>query len=225
MGLFSRARKFLLGNLYDLFDRFERPDRAARQCVRDLEQAIDAAATATARSIASERLLRRHSDQLRRKLEEREQRATDAAQAGDEALAKLALRQKFDTAESLAETETRLAEATAVNESLRAQLDVMRSEHRQAVDRAALQTARQITAAATCEVAASVVSGGGGPQIHSELERTFERVDRSILEIEARTELYCDESRETERRFAAARRDRYVAEEWNRLTSQPTPTA
>jgi len=223
VGLFSRARKLFLGNIYDLFDRFERPDQAARQSVRDLERAIDAAASATARSIASERLLQRHSEQLRRKLDEREQRAADAARAGDEALAKIALRQKFDTAQSLAETECRLAEAVAVNETLRAQLDVMRSQHRQAIDRAALQTARRVTATATCEVAATTASGGGAPQIYSDLDRTFERVDRSILETEARAELYRDESRETEQRFAEVKRDRYVAEEWERLKTEPVP--
>lgn len=221
MRLFSRARKLLLGNLHDLFDRFERPEQAARQSVRDLERAIDAAASATARSIASERLLRRHSEQLRTELDERERRAADAATAGDEALAKIALRQKFDTATSLEETERRLAEAVAVNETLRAQLDVMRSHHRQAIDRATLQAARQVTAVATCEVAAVGVSSGNAPQIYSDLDRTFERVDRSILEVEARTELYRDESQETEQRFAEVRRDRYVAEEWARLKALP----
>lgn len=221
MGLFSRTRKFVLGNIYDLFDRFERPDQAARQSVRDLERAIDSAASATAKSIASERLLRRHSEQLRAKLEERERRAADAAQAGDESLAKLALRQKFDASQALEETERRLAEAVAVNETLRAQLDAMRSHHRQAVDRATLQTARQTAAAATCEVALSTSHGGtDSVQILAELDRNFDRVDRAIFETEARSELYRSDDREEERKFADARRDRFVAEEWARLTSK-----
>lgn len=225
MGLFSRTRKFVLGNIYDLFDRFERPDQAARQSVRDLERAIDAAASATAKSIASERLLRRHGEQLRGKLEERERRAADAAQAGDETLAKLALRQKFEASQALEETERRLAEAVAVNETLRGQLDAMRSHHRQAVDRATLQAARHSAAAATCEVAISTSYGGTDPaQILAELDRNFDRVDRAIFETEARGELFRSDDRETERKFADVRRDRFVAEEWTRLTSKVAGT-
>ena len=57
MSIFSRTRKLVAATLHDCFDRLEDPQQLARQSLCELETDLGTATSATARSIAAERLI------------------------------------------------------------------------------------------------------------------------------------------------------------------------
>lgn len=57
MTLFRRVNDILTANLNDLIDRFEDPEKMLRQAMREMDDAIAAATSAAARSIAGQKLL------------------------------------------------------------------------------------------------------------------------------------------------------------------------
>jgi phage shock protein A len=57
MGIFRRFTDILSANLNDLIDRFEDPEKALRQAIREMEQAVTDALNSAAKVIANERLL------------------------------------------------------------------------------------------------------------------------------------------------------------------------
>lgn len=217
MSIFTRTRRLISANLHDWFDGLERPEKVAKQTLRELEESIAAATTATARSIAAERLLERRRDQLLAKTPSWEDRAADAARTSDDETLRGVLSRQFEARQALDEVQRQLAEASAVNATLRSQLDLMRSRHRRTQDRITMQTARRVAATAIGQVAESTSAASSSTATLFELEQACERTERSILETEARTELCRNDDHDADLRAADVRREQFVEEELRRL--------
>lgn len=215
MTIFLRTHRLLSARLHDWFDRLEDPQQMARETLRELEAELDAATSATARSIAAERLIARRRDQLGRQLEDARRRAAEVFHSGNEAGARRALAHEFELKQSLVPIEQQLTEATDMNRALRAKLETMNRRLVEAQDRLSLQAARQATATAACQFARSDRSSTSGSAIVA-LDRALEKVERSTIEAEVQAELLGD-VRSSEQPADASEQDAYVERELERL--------
>ncbi len=212
MKILARTRSLVSATLHDWFDRLERPEQLARHTLRERAEAIDAATTAVARSIAVERWLIRRRDERRTLIERWDLRVAEALKRGAEASARYALAQKFELNQRLEKLDCAIAEAATANDGLRAQLDSIRDQYQRAASQLDVQSARATLAAATSQVA-------GATRREFDPGSALDRIERSTLEAEAQAELNQDLSAGLDRQFARAEREKYVQAELGRLRS------
>lgn len=205
MTIFTRARRLVASTMHDWFDRLERPEPLARQTVRELDAAVRSAAVAAARALAAERWLVRKRDHCRRQIEQLNELARDAAQTGDEPTALRTLERVFDQTETLARFDAEIAEADAVNRTLRSQLDRLRDRARGVRTRIELHAARHAIAAAAAE----------SPPATPDIDDVLTHLERLGLEAECQAEL--DRSTDDEIILRESRRATFVRDQWSRL--------
>jgi phage shock protein A len=218
MNLFIRTRKLVTANVNDWMDRLERPEQLARQSLRDLEQVIEAATSATARSIVAERLLQRQRDRCAEETAGWKRRAADALQAGDEPLARQSLAQAYRANQLVQRTAGRLTQAAEVNRKLREQLDRLRERYRLARDQLTVDTAR-LNAATAMRQFQTTLGSTASPSL-GDVDRELGRVERAALEAEATVELNGDPSDELAGDLRRRGEERFIREELEKLRRQ-----
>lgn len=143
MSIFHRVTDILSANLNDLVDRFEDPEKMLRQAVREMDESIADAMDGAARAIATEKLLEKELEKRVGEATECRERAQRAVQIGDDASARVALRQERD-AKMLAEDLRKDVEsARAASLALRRQIDGLRAKLMEAKRKLASLSARQ----------------------------------------------------------------------------------
>ena len=187
MGIFRRAGDIVAANLNDLIDRFEEPEKMLRQAVREMDDAIERASTAAARSLAAEKLLAREFTQHERHAAEWQSRAAAAGAAGDDELARRALlrRREHDClAGALGE---QLAAAREANARLRRQIDAMHAKRAEARRKLATLSVRHAVARArrSLQTAGAAVDSSA----FSRFERLREQVELAEAEADSLVEL------------------------------------
>jgi phage shock protein A len=118
MGILGRLSRLIKSNLNDAIDSMQDPAKELDQMVRDMEDSARQAKTEVAQAMAEEKRLGQRVDQLAGEAKTWEEHATRAVQAGDDALAKEALKRKAEKDADRLETEKLLAEHKVYVEQL-----------------------------------------------------------------------------------------------------------
>jgi phage shock protein A len=188
VGIFRRCRDILSANLNDLIDRFEDPEKALRQAIRDMEQALTDALNAAAKVIANERLLARRLAEHREHSEQWLARARQAVQDGDESLARRALMRKTEHDRLAAALFDQQASLEQTSGKLRRQVEAMRVRVAEANRKLATVVARKQAADAQ-RVLIDAGPGVVATVAFSKFDRLCERVEASESEAVAWSEL------------------------------------
>jgi phage shock protein A len=192
MGLFRRVNDIISANLNDLVDRFEDPEKMLKQAIREMETAIDEATAAAAKAIAGEKLLTKQVAEHQQQVSCWQVRAEQAVQAGDDELARQALRRKSERGKLVRALSDQLAAARQTGETLRRQVEAMRAKHAEAKRKLATLTARSKAAYARRQL--HVVSAGCTLRTDPfhQFDRIREQVELAEAEADAMVALTCD---------------------------------
>ncbi|HUY91752.1 MAG TPA: PspA/IM30 family protein [Pirellulales bacterium] len=187
MGIFRRAGDIVAANLNDLIDRFEEPEKMLRQAVREMDEAIETASTAAARSLAAEKLLAREFAQHERRSAEWQDRAAAAVASGDDELARRALLRRREHDCLVDALREQLTAASECNARLRRQIDAMHAKRAEARRKLATLSARHAVARARrrLQTAGAAVESSA----FSRFERLREQVELAEAEADALVEL------------------------------------
>lgn len=116
MGILHRISTLLKSNLNSTLDKMSDPGKQIDQAVIEMEEQQKKARVEVQGMLAAEKRQRQHAEALLKSSREWEERATRAVQAGDDGLAKEALKRK-------AEVDLELKEAATALEEQRAHVD------------------------------------------------------------------------------------------------------
>ncbi|MEX2186375.1 MAG: PspA/IM30 family protein [Pirellulales bacterium] len=193
MGIFRRCTDILSANLNDLIDRFEDPEKALRQAIREMEQAVSAAMNSAAKTIAGERLAARQLAEHRQQAEQWLARARQAVGDGDESLARRSLVRKSEHDRLIAALADQQAALEQAGRKLRRQIDGMRARVAEANRKLTTLSARKQAADAQ-RVLFGAGASGSVSMAFSKFDRLCHRVDTAEAEAEAWTDLTGSES-------------------------------
>jgi len=190
MGIFRRVNDIVTANLNDLVDRFEEPETMLRQAIREMESSIADATGAAAKAIASERLMSKQFTEHERQATEWQERAEQAVRAGDDELARHALRRKRDHDQLARALSDQLTAARESGDRLRRQVDAMKAKHAEARRKLATLTARcKVAHARKSLLAAGSHHSTVGFDAFARFERMRDKVDQTEAEADALAEL------------------------------------
>jgi phage shock protein A len=110
MSILARLSTLVKSNVNDLIDKMQDPAKEIDQLVRDMEDSVRQARVEVAGCMAEEKRLAKQSEDLASAAKSWEEHATRAVQAGDDALAREALRRKAERDADRIETDKAAAE-------------------------------------------------------------------------------------------------------------------
>jgi phage shock protein A len=122
MSILDRLSTLVKSNVNDLIDKMQDPGKEIDQLVLDMEDSIRQARAEVAASIAGEKRMAKQAEELAAEAKTWEEHAAKAVQAGDDALAKEALRRKAQKEADRLEVEKAAAEQRGEVEKLTAGL-------------------------------------------------------------------------------------------------------
>ncbi len=124
MGILGRLSTLVKSNLNEAIDSMQDPGKEIDQMVRDMEDSARQAKTEVAQGMAEGKRLRRRIGDLEAEIGEWQKRAETAVRAGDDGLAKEALKRKAEKEAERAEAEKSVQEqdvyAVQLGEALKA---------------------------------------------------------------------------------------------------------
>lgn len=118
MSILDRLSTLVKSNVNDLIDKMQDPGKEIDQLVVDMEDSIRQARAEVAASMAGEKRMAKQAEDLAAEAKTWEEHATRAVQAGDDALAKEALRRKAQKEADRLEVEKAAAEQKVEVEKL-----------------------------------------------------------------------------------------------------------
>jgi len=125
MGILGRLSALVKSNVNDLVDSMQDPAKEIDQLIRDMEDSVGQARSEVAHCLADEKRLAKRVDDLAEEAKSWEGHATRAVQAGDDALAREALRRKAEKEAERIEAEKALADQKAYSMQLIAGLKAL----------------------------------------------------------------------------------------------------
>jgi phage shock protein A len=188
MGVFARIAALIKSNLNDLIHRSEDPEKMLNQVVIDMNTQLGEAKQQVAASIADEKRLMKLSEQEKLNAAEWERRAMLAVRAGDDALAKEALRRKKEHDLLAASYEEQWQKQKAAVDQLKLALRALNSKIEEAKRKKNLLIARKKRAEAQQKIQ-ETMSGLRNASAFETFDRMAHKVDRMEAEAEAAAEL------------------------------------
>ncbi len=189
MGLFRRCTDILSANLNDLIDRFEDPEKALRQAIREMDTAVAKALDSAAKAIANERLLGRQLVEHREQAEIWHRRARSALLNNDEPLARRALVRKSEHDRLIAALADEQASLEQTSAKLRRQIDGMRARVAEANRKLATLAARKAAADAQRSLV-GLAAKHAVPAEFAKFDRLCQRIEIAEAEAQAWSELH-----------------------------------
>ena len=125
MGILGRLSSLIKSNVNDVIDSMQDPAKGIDQMVRDMEESARQARTEVAQCIAGEKRLQKRVVDLDGEAADWGKRAETAVRAGDDELAKEALRRKAEKEAERAETQKALQEQGVYVDQLTAALKAL----------------------------------------------------------------------------------------------------
>jgi phage shock protein A len=125
MGILGRLSTLVKSNVNDLIDSMQDPAKEIDQMIRDMEDSARQARTEVAQTMAEEKRLAKKVEQLAGEVTTWEEHAMRAVKAGDDALAREALKRKAEKEADRLETEKALNEQKAYVDQLTAGLKAL----------------------------------------------------------------------------------------------------
>lgn len=187
MGIFGRLGDIVKANINDLLDRAEDPEKMIKQMVIEMEEAVNKATLAVGQAIANEKSLERNYNRQKGQMDDWQQKAIQAVQAGRDDLASQALQRKNTISQNVADLERMLAEARTSSQSLRQQLDQLKGKLDEAKMRQNTLIARSQAAKAKKQVAQTFA--GVGSDAFSKFEKLEQKVEKTEAEADAFSQL------------------------------------
>ncbi len=197
MGIFSRFNRVLKSNLNSMLDKAEDPAKLIDQTVVEMEAELKNAKKELVQTLGSAKRLEKKKKELDDEVARWEDKAVLALKAGDEVLAREALKMKQRTARQLEEADRQAAEQEKAAFEMKDTLEEIERKiedlkARKSSLAAKVRRARQ-------EPDDDAISGRGGA--FGDLERLAGRIDGLEAEIEAHGVLDDESTRDIEARF------------------------
>jgi phage shock protein A len=188
MGIFSRLGTLFKSNLNDLISRAEDPQKMLNQLVTDMQNQLVEAKKQVAVSIADQKRLEKQRDEQTDLAQEWERKAMLAVRAGDDNLAREALKRKGDhEAQSVEFTKQTQLQKDAVDK-LKDQLRTLNDKIEEAKRKKNILVARQKRAEAQKAIS-DTMQGMSDTSAFDTFERMAQKVDQIEAESEASAEL------------------------------------
>ena len=196
MGIFSRFNRVLKSNLNSLMDKAEDPAKLIDQTIVEMESELKNARRELVKTLGTAKRLDKKREEYEEEVRRWEDKAVLALKAGDEELAREALRMKMrvsrqaeDTARQAAEQDRAARQMQDTLEEIERKIDDLKA--RKGTLAASVRRARQ-------EPADALGTSGGA---FGDLQRLSGRIDQLEAEVEAHNVLDDPEAREIEARF------------------------
>jgi phage shock protein A len=188
MGIFSRLGTLIKSNLNELISRAEDPQKMLNQLVTDMQNQLVEAKKQVAVSIADQKRLEKQRDEQADLSQEWERKAMLAVRAGDDTLAREALKRKGEhEAQSVEFTKQTQLQKEAVDK-LKDQLRTLNDKIEEAKRKKNILIARQKRAEAQKAIQ-DTMHGLSDTSAFDTFERMSQKVDQIEAESEASTEL------------------------------------
>ncbi len=188
MGIFSRISSLFKSNINDIISKAEDPEKMLNQVVLDMQNQLVEAKKQVAVSIADQKRLEKQRDEQADLAQEWERKAMLAVRAGDENLAREALRRKAEHEGQHGEfTKQAQLQKNAVDK-LKDQLRTLNDKIEEAKRKKNILIARQKRAEAQKTIQ-STMSGLSDTGAFDTFDRMAQKVDQIEAEAEAHTEL------------------------------------
>ncbi len=188
MGIFSRLGTLLKSNLNDLISKAEDPQKMLNQIVVDMQNQLVDAKKQVAMSIVDQKRLEKQRDEQSELSKEWERKAMLAVRAGDDNLAREALKRKGEHDTQLAEfTKQSILQKEAVDK-LKDQLRTLNDKIEEAKRKKNILVARQKRAEAQRAIQ-DTMRGLSDTNAFDTFERMAQKVDSIEAEAEASTEI------------------------------------
>jgi phage shock protein A len=188
MGIFSRLGTLIKSNLNDVISRAEDPQKMLNQIVLDMQNQLVEAKKQVAVSIADEKRLKKQLDEQGELSKEWERKAMMAVRAGDDTLAKEALRRKQEHDGQVAEYAKQWDLQKQAVDKLKDQLRTLNDKIEEAKRKKNVLIARQKRAEAQRAIQ-DTMRGLSDTNAFDTFDRMAQRVDQIEAEAEASTEL------------------------------------
>jgi len=196
MGIFDRAKRAISSNVNSMLDKAEDTRKIVDLTIEEMKEHIARAKQDVIGSVAAEKQLRKQCDELRTQMEKWEQRAVLAVKAGDDALAREALKQKSRLSGELASAEKQREAQLGLALEQRSRLQEMELKVKEV-------TAKKGTIVAKAEIAKA---GGGsealgakpGSNAFEDFRKMEEKIDEQDAHAQALRELDDDAIKDAE---------------------------
>ncbi len=188
MGIFSRLGILIKSNLNDLISNAEDPQKMLNQVVLDMQNQLMEAKKQVAVSIADEKRLKKQLEEQGELGREWERKAMLAVQAGDDGLAREALKRKTEHDTQAAEFLKQWELQKAAVEKLKEQLRTLNDKIEEAKRKKNILIARQKRAEAQKAIS-DTMRGLSDTNAFDSFDRMAQKVDQIEAEAEASTEL------------------------------------
>jgi phage shock protein A len=188
MGIFSRLGTLIKSNLNELISKAEDPQKMLNQIVLDMQNQLVEAKKQVAVSIADEKRLKKQLDEQGELSKEWERKAMMAVRAGDDTLAKEALRRKSEHDAQVQEYSKQWELQRQAVDKLKEQLRSLNDKIEEAKRKKNVLIARQKRAEAQRAIQ-DTMRGLSDTNAFDTFDRMAQRVDQIEAEAEASTEL------------------------------------
>lgn len=188
MGIFSRLGTLIKSNLNDLISKAEDPQKMLNQIVVDMQNQLVEAKKQVAVSIADQKRLEKQRDEQTELSREWERKAMLAVRAGDDALAREALRRKGEHDAQLVEFGKQADLQKQAVDKLKDQLRTLNDKIEEAKRKKNILIARQKRAEAQ-QAIQNTMRGLSDTSAFDVFDRMSQKVDQIEAEAEATTDL------------------------------------
>jgi len=223
MGIFRRVSDIISANLNDIVDQFEDPEKMLKQAIREMESCIEETTGATAKAIASGRLLDKELGEHEHQSNEWRERAEHAVAAGDDDLARQSLRRKLEHDRLVRALRDQSSASRESTRALRRQIDAMKAKHAEAKRKLAMWTARSKVAHARVNLQTARAGIRSRTAAFSKFDRMREKVELAEAEADALTELGAAAQDELQSEFLSRAEDSAIETELAALKQKAAP--
>ena len=204
MGAFSRLNRVFQSNVNALLDRAEDPDKIIQSTLDEMREGLKDAKRDMITSLGTAKRLAEEAQTAAEEAARWEERAALAVRAGDDGLARDALRQKL-----IAEQDA-MAKTSQSDAAKRAVTDLEQAIERLEARRSDLE-ARKGTLAAQVRAARTSAAGPTAGTASSDLDGLTSRIDAMEAEIEVAQTLEDPRKQDLEAKFAALEKEQQDA--------------
>jgi phage shock protein A len=183
MAIFKRLADLLKANINDLIDKAEDPEKMVKQIIIDMEEQFQKAVQGLGTVMASERQIEKQLEEAKGQSKTWEERAKKALREDDEELAKQAIDNKLESDTRVKTYEKMHQEINKQLDTLREQVEILKSKLVEARNRQSMLLARDKVADARKEVFSAV-----GDLDSSGAFAKMDKMEKKIAEKEAQAD-------------------------------------
>ena len=190
MGIFSRMTDVFKANVNDVLDKAENPEKMIKQMVIEMEESVNKSTLAVAQSVSNAKSLEKKISKAKKSVEDWNEKAKHAINAGRDDLAKAALEKRSLAQKNINDLEPLYTSAKQTADNLRSQLEQIKNKLDEARNRQNTLIARARSAEAQKQISQSI--SGVGSDAFSKFDKLEQKVETMESEAEVHAELAGD---------------------------------